>query len=310
MAVFLPLEFSCYAVEYSPFSGGRLAVSAAQHFGIVGNGKQYILERDVKSGALVLVNQFDSVDGLYDCAWSEANENHLVAGSGDGSIKLWDVFGTNRPLQSFEEHTQEVHSVDWNLVYKDTFLSGSWDCDIKLWSPERRTSVGTYREHSKCVYSVAWSPLLPDVFASAAGDGTLKIWDVKAPSSSRTLFAHDYEILSCDWNKYNEHVLVSGSVDKTVKLWDIRSPHRELITLRGHDYAVRNVKCSPHSEDVIASASYDMSIVLWNLGKPDDPFVRRYSHHSEFVIGIDFNSFVDGELASCSWDDTVHVFPT
>ena len=34
---------------------------------------------------------YDTQDGLYDVAWSEIHENQLVTGSGDGSIKLWDV---------------------------------------------------------------------------------------------------------------------------------------------------------------------------------------------------------------------------
>ena len=34
---------------------------------------------------------FETQDALYDVAWSEVHENQIVAGSGDGSIKLWDV---------------------------------------------------------------------------------------------------------------------------------------------------------------------------------------------------------------------------
>lgn len=34
---------------------------------------------------------YESQDALYDVAWSELHENQIVAGSGDGSIKLWDV---------------------------------------------------------------------------------------------------------------------------------------------------------------------------------------------------------------------------
>ncbi len=40
------------------------------------------------NGAVVELAQYDTQDGLYDCAWSEANENVLVASSGDGSIKV------------------------------------------------------------------------------------------------------------------------------------------------------------------------------------------------------------------------------
>jgi peroxin-7 len=36
-------------------------------------------------------SRFDTQDGLYDVAWSEAHENQIVSASGDGSLKLWDV---------------------------------------------------------------------------------------------------------------------------------------------------------------------------------------------------------------------------
>jgi peroxin-7 len=39
-------------------------------------------------GGIVEQRVFDTQDGLYDCAWSEENENILVSASGDGSIKV------------------------------------------------------------------------------------------------------------------------------------------------------------------------------------------------------------------------------
>lgn len=40
---------------------------------------------------------FDTADGLYDCAWSEENENILVSASGDGSIKVESCDGQLEP---------------------------------------------------------------------------------------------------------------------------------------------------------------------------------------------------------------------
>jgi WD40 repeat protein len=40
---------------------------------------------------LTAITRFDTQDGLFDVAWSEANENQLVTASGDGSLKLWDT---------------------------------------------------------------------------------------------------------------------------------------------------------------------------------------------------------------------------
>ena len=36
--------FNGYAVKFSPFEKGRLAVATAQNFGIIGNGRQYVLQ--------------------------------------------------------------------------------------------------------------------------------------------------------------------------------------------------------------------------------------------------------------------------
>ena len=42
-----------------------------------------------------------------------------MSASGDGSVKLWDIAaGSAYPMKSYEEHTHEVYSVDWNLVNK------------------------------------------------------------------------------------------------------------------------------------------------------------------------------------------------
>lgn len=39
-------------------------------------------------GGITEWRSFDTADGLYDCVWSEENENILVSASGDGSIKV------------------------------------------------------------------------------------------------------------------------------------------------------------------------------------------------------------------------------
>lgn len=194
-------------------------------------------------------------DGLYDCCWCEDSESILISVSGDGTIKVWDTSSVDNPRKSYEEHSKEIYSVDYNLVGKETFITGSWDNTIKLWSLPEDVSLQTYDEHSYCVYSTIWSPSSNDVFASASGDNTCKIWNVNDASSTLTLKAHNNEILTCDWNKYNENILVIGSVDRTIKIWDLRNPKQETSTLQGHSYAVRRLKCSPHDENIIASCS-------------------------------------------------------
>lgn len=95
---------------------------------------------------------FDTQDGLYDLAWSELHENQIATGSGDGSVKLWDIMLNVRrilsqrdqpspnlaarpqdfPIRKWHEHQREVFSVDWSNTMKELFCTSSWDGSIKI----------------------------------------------------------------------------------------------------------------------------------------------------------------------------------
>ncbi|KAI9098594.1 WD40-repeat-containing domain protein [Phlyctochytrium arcticum] len=296
--------FNGYAVEFSPFFEPRLAVASAANYGIVGNGRLWILNANPEAG-ISAERVYDTQDGVYDVAWSESHERQVVSAGGDGSLKLWDVELADFPVKNWIEHSREVFSVAWNLVDKQTFLSASWDQTIKIWHPEQPTSLQTFKEHSQCVYQAAWSPTSPTTFASCSGDGSLKIWDTRSQVSSQTILAHRAETLCLDWNKYIPESIVTGSVDHSIKVWDLRRGDREVSILTGHEYAVRRVKCSPHSGDIVCSASYDMTMRVWNWQTREPVYV--HPAHSEFVLGVDMNMFWEGVVATCAWDEEVHI---
>jgi len=301
------------SVAFSPYFPDVLACVGGQHYGIAGQGQLSVLTRT--PGGIVERNRLDWSDGLFDCTWSEENENHVVTAAGDGSLQLWDLGVTDRvpgPIKVFKGHGAEAVSVHWNQTRLDsTFLSGSWDHTIHLWNPAADVPVASFSEHLGLVYQVVWSPRKPGVFASVSGDGTLKVWDVRGgPHAQQTFRAHETEVLSCDWNKYNENIVVTSSVDRTIRGFDVRAGpgSAPLFVLQGHGYAVRRVKCSPHSENIIASCSYDLTTRLWDTSAlPGREQVQVFKDHTEFVIGLDFNLHVPGELVDCAWDDSIVI---
>ncbi|KAI9146365.1 WD40 repeat-like protein [Paraphysoderma sedebokerense] len=296
-----------YSVEYSPFFENKLAVASSSNYGIVGNGRLWLLSL-VPGRGIVADKVFDTQDGLFDSSWSEMNENQIVTASGDGSIKLWDVTLKDFPIQNWHEHTREVFSVDWNLVKKDCFVSGSWDQTIKLWHPERPQSISTLLGHSHCVYSAIWSPHHPNMIASSSGDQSIKIWDTSAPPQSaciNSIHAHQHEILSIDWNKYADKVLVTGSADHSVRVWDLRKSNSPVSTISGHTFAVRRVKWCPWRENVLASVGYDMTA---RVASVEGRTLHVNDAHTEFVLGLDWNLYIEGQMATCSWDEHVQVF--
>ncbi|KAE9591343.1 putative transcription factor WD40-like family [Lupinus albus] len=303
--------FNGYSVKFSPFYENRLAVATSQNFGILGNGRLHVLDlsHDPSLPPITELASYDTADGVYDLAWSESHDSLLVAAVADGSVKLYDLAlpPTQNPIRSFQEHTRETHSVDYNPVRRDSFISSSWDDTVKLWTLDRPTSVRTFKEHAYCVYSAVWNPRHADVFASASGDCTVRIWDVREPGSTMILAAHDAEILTCDWNKYDECLIATGSVDKSIKVWDVRNYRIPITVLNGHGYAVRKVKFSPHSRNLMVSCSYDMTVCAWDF-MVEDALVSRYDHHTEFAVGVDMSVLVEGLIASTGWDELVYVW--
>ncbi|EKX32776.1 hypothetical protein GUITHDRAFT_82028, partial [Guillardia theta CCMP2712] len=303
----------------------RIAISSAQHFGIVGNGFQVKLARALEESPCEDGSTSSAQDAVYDCCWSESNEHHLVSACGDGSLKLWDLgIAVNRPLRAFHEHRREVYSVNWNVIQRDIFLSASWDGQIKLWTPEMPQSLlVTFPSSRAC-----WSPKSAFAFLSCSADCSVRMWDTRSPVCAFTFLGHQHEVLSVDWCKYDEYTFASGggecssillapslfslesavaAADRTIRLWDTR---RSNHLLTHHRYAVRNVKFSPFSPQHLLSCSYDLTVALWNcmFNTGSHSLMINSEHHKEFVVALDFNVLHDGQVASASWDRSTCVW--
>jgi len=56
----------------------------------------------------------------------------------------------------------------------------------------------------------------------------------------------------------------------------------------------------------LASASYDMSVIIWDCNTQMP--INKFDNHTEFVVGLDFNLFVEKQLATASWDKSCAIF--
>lgn len=244
--------FNGQSCKYSPFYDNKLAVATSANFGLVGNGRLYMLSIQ-DDGRIVVDKTFDTQDGLFDVCWSEVHENQVVTCSGDGSISLFDTNMNSFPIRKWNEHKMEVFSVNWNLINKSIFCSSSWDGTIKVWDPQRPSSIQTFvqppkrdsnfrieppianiqasttsqhtRKNDNCVYQAIFSPHDPNTLTSINSSSHIQIWDTRSPSGIPTcdFIGHrGLEILSVDYNKYKPYIIATGSVDKSIKIWDLR----------------------------------------------------------------------------------------
>lgn len=120
----------------------------------------------------------------YAMAWSPLKEGHLLSGSEDCTVCLWDI--------SRGEETLKAHTI--------------------------------LRGHTDVVEDVDWHAKDPNLLVSVGDDASLRLWDLRQEKAVAVVSqAHPSDINCVSMNPQNEFLLATGSADKTVGIWDVRN---------------------------------------------------------------------------------------
>mmetsp|Transcript_27504 Transcript_27504/g.75098 ORF Transcript_27504/g.75098 Transcript_27504/m.75098 type:complete len:513 (-) Transcript_27504:86-1624(-) len=154
-----------------------------------------------------------SVTGL---SWGNHNKKgdevtagtHLISGSWDHSIKLWDVEKENCLLTL--NGARVVSCLDTSYHSEGVVATGHPDCTIRLWDVRVNNSNqntmlvsdNTFRpSHKAWVSCVKWSKSNAYQLASTSHDGAVKVWDIRSSNPLHTVrtFPKEEKGLSLLW---------------------------------------------------------------------------------------------------------------
>ena len=260
---------SIYALCLSPdgktlVSGGRDTTLKIWNLNTIGNYKPISPTSRVIGDGLI-----DTITGhseSINCVAFTPNQQILVSGSEDNSIKLWDL-ATGECLATLEEHEAAVKSLaitpDGQLL-----VSGSADNTIKLWQlPDNASEsicadpIYTLTGHTDWVKCLA---ITPDgqTLASGSQDKTIKLWQLDTGELKSTLVGHWGEV-NCMAISPDGQRLTSCSWDETIRLWHLGTL-KQLHSLSGHQGAIACFALSPDGQPIVSS-SWDHTIRLWGM---------------------------------------------
>ena len=106
-------------------------------------------------------------------AFSPTNQNLLATGSGDNTIKLWDV-NTGELISTLSGHSWSVVAVAFSTD-GEKLISGSWDKTVKIWQISTKSEITSLVGHTDSVSSVAISDDT-ELIVSGSKDKTIKLW--------------------------------------------------------------------------------------------------------------------------------------
>ncbi|KAJ0641675.1 putative transcription factor WD40-like family [Helianthus annuus] len=135
----------------------------------------------------------------YGLSWSKFKQGHLLSGSDDAQICLWDI----------------------NSTHKNKSLD----------------AMRIYMVRDGVVEDVAWHLRHEYLFGSCRDDRYLHISDLRSLSVTKlvqSVEAHQSEVNCLAFNPFHEWVVATGSTDKTVKLFDLRKFQTHLHSFDFH----------------------------------------------------------------------------
>ena len=148
------------------------------------------------------------------------NSQWLATGSGDATVRLWDM------QKRTCIHTFLGHSTSWiNAVAFSSdgqwLAVGNGDSTIQIWDMQQRKCIHTFTGHAHWVHSVAFSP--DDQWLATSGDDAIiQLWDIQQWQCAHTFIGHTDEVHSIAFSA-DSHQLATGSSDATVRLWDVET---------------------------------------------------------------------------------------
>ncbi|KAJ6532351.1 WD40-repeat-containing domain protein [Mycena capillaripes] len=284
------VHFSISAVVCSP--DGKWLASGASH--------SRVQLCDLKTGAIS--GLFKGHTGWVSSVAFSFNAKRLASGSGDRTVRVWDVVTGALVAGPFEGHQDGIRSLAFSRD-GSRVVSGSDDGTVRIWDSEIGSLVaGPFLGHTGWIMSVGFSSDGNRIL-SGSWDETVRIWNTETVSVIGAFEGHSGKVHSVAFSP-DEGRFCSGSEDKTVRVWDPNIAVPITKRFAGHTSGVHCVAFSPDGK-YLASGSEDHTVQVWDALRTG-ALVGSPFQHPGAVYSISFSP--DSRRIVCAGDHSVNIW--
>ena len=233
----------------------------------------------------------------------------LLSSAADGKAKVWDAFHSRELLRTFSGHSKSVTDTDFHRTGK-TFLTASYDRQIKLWDTEYGKCLGRFST-GKTPHVARFNPNPENDHEFLAGMSDKKIvqFDTR---SGQLVQEYDHHLAAINTITFvdDNRRFISTSDDKSLRAWEYGIPVPIKFIAEPYMFAL-NRACLHPSGKYVAFQSGDNQIVVYGA---TDKFrqnrKKSFRGHNNAGYGIDVKISPDGQFIAsgdsggyvCFWD--------
>ncbi len=248
-----------------------------------------------------LLARFDGHTDAVRCAQFSANGGHILSGSSDQTVRLWEV-ESGRSVTTLTGHTDKVASVAISPDGRFA-LSGSHDGTARYWELNSGKELQSFRRHENWVNCVAFPFSGPGAF-SGGNDRAIRKWSPTDGVEWQRFDGHAGSVECLALSRDGQWLAASGGDDYKVHIWNVPQV-RLAANVDGHQREVTCLSFSPDSRRLL-TGSLDGTARLWEL-LPRVRQVLRFQGHTDGVLGVAISP--DGrQAATAGRDRTVRVW--
>ncbi|KYQ88922.1 WD40 repeat-containing protein [Tieghemostelium lacteum] len=218
----------------------------------------------------------------------------LLSCSMDSSVKIWDVNGDRRCMQTYTGHSQAVRDICFTNDGRQ-FLSAGFDRVTRLWDTETGQIISTF-SNGKTPYCVKFNPDMDkqNLFLVGGSDKKILQYDVKSNEVVQEYDQHLGAINTITFIDDNRR-FVSSSDDKSLRVWDWGIPVVIKYISDPSMHSMPAVTLHPKGKWFVAS-SLDNQLLVYNAR---DKFrvnkKKRFAGHLVSGYACQFGFSPDGK---------------
>ncbi len=195
------------------------------------------------------------------------DRRYLASGSGDKTVRIWDVTNLSLARIAKSEHVLKGHTDD---VYGVAFthdgkrvVSASYDNTLRLWRVSDGTLIRKITGHTDNVFCVAISPDGRWI-ASGSKDHTIRLWNADTGEFMKILGKHNGKVSTVSFSPDSRRLVsVGAGHDYKARVWSV--PDGELLTtFDKHDSTVVASAWHPDGKLVASAGGANKDIYVWS----------------------------------------------